>query len=277
MELQFGVDYNHWYEIDKRKLRPKVQESFKVHYYDKETEKFIVESCNISYFKHVFDNTMSIFLTPFVSATSRNAILNRGIMFVASSELFNELLAYSNKSESVLDIGAGCGNVTERFAGSFDEVYATETCSSMQSRLEARGYTVLDIDKWTDRTYSVIACLNVLDRCHEPYKLLEGIYNCLAVHGGTAIIALVLPYHGSVEEGHNWNAQREPLKIKGVTFEEQLSSLVVDVLGPLGFELNLATKVPYLCSGDLYNKYYSLNDCLLSLNVRPNPTLALGD
>ena len=270
MELNYGAEYNYWYDVDESKLHETVQVSFKKHHYDHETEKFIVDACNISYFKHVFDNTMSIFLLPFVSATSRNALLNRGIMFVASSDLFAQMLAYTGKCDSLLDIGAGCGNVTIKFSSSFQNVFVTETSPTMRQRLQSKGFIPLEVENWTSRTYDVISCLNVLDRCHEPMKLLQDIYDCLSATGGTVMVALVLPYSGSVEEGQVWQPQRDPLPIKGTSFEEQLSSLVVDVLEPLGFELNLATKVPYLCTGDLHARYYSLSDCLLSLNVKPS-------
>lgn len=269
MELEYRTNYSHWYEVNGDKLHNTVRDSFKKHHYDSETEKFIVDACNISYFKHIFDNTMSIFLLPFISATSRNALLNRGIMFVASSQLFGEMLAYTGKYESILDIGAGCGNVTVKFSELFDHVYATETSPTMRQRLLSKGFTILEVENWMGQTYNVISCLNVLDRCHQPMKLLKDIHTCLSKSGGTAMIALVLPYHGSVEEGHLWQPQQEPLPIKGLCFEEQLSSFIVDILEPIGFELNLATKVPYLCTGDLHARYYSLSDCLLSLNVKP--------
>ena len=269
MELQYGIDYSYWYEVEKAKLHPDIQTKFKIHHYDKDTEEFVQDACNISYFKHVFDNTASIFLLPFVSATSRNAILNRGVMFVASSELFKEMLDGCPRRDSVLDIGAGDGNVTRRFADSFANVYATETSPPMRNRLQARGYNVMEISNWHERAYDAITCLNVLDRCHEPYKLLQDMYNSVKTNGGTVIIALVLPYHGSVEGGQSWARQKEPLKIKGISYEEQLSSFILDILEPMGFELNLATKVPYLCTGDIQAKYYSLADSLVSLNVKP--------
>eukprot|EP00116_Pleurobrachia_bachei_P017604 sb/3477866/ len=37
----------------------------------------------------------------------------------------------------------------------------------------------------------------------------------------------------------------------------------------MGFELSYVTKVPYLCTGDLHNKYYSLSDGLIAVTVSP--------
>lgn len=276
MDVQSTPNHEYWYEIKEEKMNPDVHKYFKTHFYDNETEKFIMEACNISYFKHVFDSTISIFLLPFISTTSRNAILNRGNMFVASTSLFTEMISYCAKTKTLLDIGAGSGSVTEKLSSHFENVFVTETCSSMCNHLQAKGFTVLQAENWNDKVFDVISCLNVLDRCHNPLKILNDIYAILSHNGGTCIIALVLPYHGSVEEGNIWTKQTGPLPIKGKNFEEQLSSFVVDILEPIGFELNMATRVPYLCSGDMHASYYSLTDCLLSLNVRACRELSLS-
>ena len=57
----------------------------------------------------------------------------------------------------------------------------------------------------------------------------------------------------------------------GTGFEAQLSSLYADVLRPLGFELEAATRAPYLCEGDLSRPYYYLHDALLVLRPVPLP------
>ena len=51
----------------------------------------------------------------------------------------------------------------------------------------------------------------------------------------------------------------------GETFEEQLSTLVQDVLVPVGFEVERFTKLPYLSEGDLYHSYYVLYDAVFVL------------
>ena len=272
MELEYGTDFSYWYHVDQNRLHQSVREKFHKHHYDEETEEFVVNACNISYFKHVSDNFFSLFLVPFLGATSRNAILNRGVMFVGSSTLFQAMLEPCPHRDSLLDIGAGSGNVTEKIASGFTDVFATETCPQMVSRLTGRGYTVLGIEDWVDRSYSVISCLNVLDRCHRPMEMLQSMYSCLKERGGMAIIALVLPYNGSVEEGQEWVAQEEPLEMRGISFEQQLSYFCHYILEPMGFQLSYVTKVPYLCTGDLHNKYYSLSDGLVAVTVPPEDT-----
>lgn len=55
------------------------------------------------------------------------------------------------------------------------------------------------IDKLEDvENIDLICCLNVLDRCADPYQILTEIHRALA-HDGRAVIALVLPYTHYVE------------------------------------------------------------------------------
>ena len=266
-EEQGTLQFSYWYDIKESELHANVREKFIRHFYDSETEEFVTNACNISYLKHAYDNTMTIFLVPFMSATSRNGFLNRGLMFVASGELFHKVLRGCGTGR-LLDIGAGSGLVTTKFAGIFREVFATETSASMKSRLQSKGYTVLDINSWKEETFDVISCLNVLDRCHEPMELLQDMRSSLGKTGGMVMVALVLPYKGTVEEGNTWVSQQDPMPIRGISVEEQLSCFITKVLEPMGFELNFVTKVPYLCTGDLYAKYYSLTDCLMTLTVK---------
>lgn len=55
------------------------------------------------------------------------------------------------------------------------------------------------IDKLEDvENIDLICCLNVLDRCADPYQILTEIHRALAPNG-RAVIALVLPYTHYVE------------------------------------------------------------------------------
>ena len=63
---------------------------------------------------------------------------------------------------------------------------------------------------------------------------------------------------------------KQHLHVYGNTFEQQLSSLILDVLLPVGFEVERFTKLPYLSEGDMYHSYYVLYDAVLVL--RPVPT-----
>jgi hypothetical protein len=107
-------------------------------------------------------------LRPFASVTTVNGLLSRGLMWVLSREQFREHLARAgvHQPSTLLDIGAGDGNVTNELAASFTgPIYATEADSIMRFRLGRRGYRCLAEDGWESHgPFDVISCLNVLDR-----------------------------------------------------------------------------------------------------------------
>lgn len=70
------------------------------------------------------------------------SLLNRGSMFVFSKPQFQILLDIREdwKSESILDLGAGDGRVTESILHHFEKKYATEQSPTMRWRLNERGF-----------------------------------------------------------------------------------------------------------------------------------------
>lgn len=177
--------------------------------------------------------------------------------------------------KSLLDLGAGDGEVTANMAPYFERVFATETSKVMQWRLEEKGYVVLDPFTWDNageasvtssssveapRHYDVIACLNLLDRCSKPLTLLHQIYDRLEPAGGRLVVALVLPFHPYVEFGPLSPNPEEKLLVDGDSIEDQINSLVDVVFSPIGFSLEAVTRLPYLCEGDLSQAFYVLED-----------------
>lgn len=59
----------------------------------------------------------------------------------------------------------------------------------------------------------------------------------------------------------------EVITVHGNLWEEQVQSLVSDVFEPSGFTVELFTRVPYLCEGDLYKDFYILDDALFVLKI----------
>ena len=59
----------------------------------------------------------------------------------------------------------------------------------------------------------------------------------------------------------------ELITVNGSSWEDQVHSLVEDVFEPSGFAVELFTRVPYLCEGDLYREFYFLNDALFVLKA----------
>ncbi|KAK9502737.1 hypothetical protein O3M35_011447 [Rhynocoris fuscipes] len=115
----------------------------------------------------------------------------------------------------------------------------------------------------------MVSCLNVLDRCDRPLTLLGQIRAAMKP-GAMAVIAIVLPFKPYVEFGTKDHKPVEELPIKGNTFEDQVTSVIEDVLIPAGFIIRSWTRVPYLCQGDLNQAYYWLHDAVFTLTLPPN-------
>lgn len=186
-------------------------------------------------------------------------------MFVFSTSQFRTLIDFdekiSSKRKTLLDIGAADGSVTDRMSNLFENVYVTEMSSTMRWRLKNKGFTVLDVDHWANKTFDVITCLNVLDRCRKPLSLLKKIREHLHPEHGRLVIGLVLPVKQYFEYNDNHRPD-ESLRIHGDYPEEQINDLLTRIFRPLGFQLKKFTRLPYLCEGDLERSYYFLFDYL---------------
>ncbi|VVC96148.1 unnamed protein product [Leptidea sinapis] len=149
-------------------------------------------------------------------------------MFVLSESqtrlLLNRVHWDSSQPSAVVDVGAGDGEVSSRFAHLFSAKYATEISASMRKQFEC------------------VFMLNLLDRCSKPRVMLRQASSALR-EGGFLVLALVLPY-----------------KPYGTGFEEQASSFVKFMQEEMGYELAAWSKVPYLCEGDFAQAYYWLDD-----------------
>ena len=116
------------------------------------------------------------------------------------------------------------------------------------------------INEWqkTGFQYDVISCLNLLDHCVQPLTLLKGIRSVLETTQGTVIFALVLLFHSYVENvGGKCEKLSEILEIKGQHWEEQVNSLP-EAFRKAGFAIEVFTRLPCLCEGNMYNYYYVL-------------------
>ncbi|XP_054287695.1 protein-L-histidine N-pros-methyltransferase-like [Macrosteles quadrilineatus] len=181
-------------------------------------------------------------------------------MFVFSKPQIRQLLGRSLAEDGdLLDLGAGDGLITQNLAGFFSRVYVTEVSRPMRWALKKRGFQVLEIDDWENHKFDVISCLNLLDRCDRPYKILRQIRQSLKPNG-KAIFALVLPFQPYVESSGKGNQPHEILPIQGLTLEQQAASVVSNVLEPAGFTVLRWTRLPYLCEGDVNQAYYWLDD-----------------
>ncbi|CAF3421324.1 unnamed protein product [Rotaria sp. Silwood1] len=268
-----NIDRNKWYRLSRQDLLyDEYREYFHEFNEDEETTTFIKQSeqqsDNIPL--QIFHSILTSLLTLFMTRTSANGLIGRGRMFVYSTRQFKALLDVESHEESsfntLLDIGAGDGSVTERMSSLFKKVYVTELSPTMQWRLSTYGYTVLNPDHWDNLTFDVITCLNVLDRCEKPLTLLKQIRKHLNPKTGRLIISLVLPFQPYFEYNNN-HYPNESIEIQGVLPEEQINSFLLNVFQPLGFRLKKLTRLPYLCEGDIERSYYFLFDYLFVLEM----------
>lgn len=231
-------------------------------------------------------------LQGFLSDFDINGLLGLYPMHVLSEAQWRELFqaaVLSSSAErapltSLLDIGAGRGDVTAELARCFQETTATETSKAMVSRLEKRGFRAVHGDladgaaRWTTgQKFDAVGLLNVLDRCDRPLSLL-GTARSLVREGGLFIVALVLPYDPFVYDGGRSRAPRERLPIHSKRFEAAASEFVQNALVPLGLEPLLLSRVPYLSGGDPEAPLYELDDVIVICRAGPDvPLLRVPD
>eukprot|EP00301_Raphidiophrys_heterophryoidea_P002332 c11085_g1_i2.p1 GENE.c11085_g1_i2~~c11085_g1_i2.p1 ORF type:complete len:228 (-),score=60.40 c11085_g1_i2:288-971(-) len=216
-------------------------------------------------------------------------------MFVVSANHFSQLLGIHARSllcpvpgppRKLLDVGAGDGGVTERIQSFFDEVYATEVSQYMCQRLRKKGFRVIETDSLdpsrlgeaAEGGFDVVTCFNVLDRCNTPLAMLRELAALARPRDGIVVLAVVLPWCPFVEDGTQQKAPVEQLDLppgcpcQGVSrmpFEQCVSLFEARVLRECGLYLEHVARCPYLCKGDAYNPFYSLDDAVFVCRTRP--------
>lgn len=162
---------------------------------------------------------------------------------------------------------------------------------------------LLGLDVWqqTGFQYDLISCLNLLDRCEDPLRLLRDIRRALVPGTGRLVVAVVIPFQPWLEIGQlemnadmlwsltvsavdvkycfpppggKWERPKEYLKIQGKTWEEQVNNLTNEVFRKVGFEVETLTRLPYLCEGDMARDYYLLDDAVFVLRASDSDAAA---
>ncbi|XP_018569742.1 methyltransferase-like protein 9 [Anoplophora glabripennis] len=265
-------DKAEWYHCDLDQVPPSLASKFVQLGPDQDTINFLEQSERKSdwVLTQIWHSLVKALLGWFMTQTSINGWLQRGSMFVISQPQLRKLFKIDDnwRADTLLDLGAGDGEVTAHIAPAFFKVYATEMSSTMRTLLHRRGYELLDIDNWyLDRKFDVISCLNLIDRCDTPLELLNQILTSLKPDG-RVLLAVVLPFSAYVESGAPDHKPKELLPINGSCFEEQVRCIVDDVLTPANFEVESWSRVPYLCEGDLQQSYYWLDDVIFVLKLK---------
>lgn len=265
-------DKTEWYKVDKTRLTPEIQEKFVQLEPDEETKDFLTKCIEKSswVWTQIWYLLAKTVLKYFWTITDINGWLGRGSMFVLSRAQAGSLIrAGGHESlESVVDLGAGDGEVGRRFAGLFSHRFATEISASMRKLLASKGYSILDAESWSvSRRFSCICMLNLLDRCSKPRTMLNSAREALT-DDGLLIVALVLPYKPYVEVTSDHKPE-ERLPISGPTFEDQVSSFI-KFMDNEGWNIAAWSRTPYFCEGDFTQSYYWLDDSVYVFTPHPN-------
>ena len=152
----------------------------------------------------------------------------------------------------------------------FDCVVEACDVGGVRAAAEAAGMDV------NPEGFDVIALLNVLDRCDEPFTLLAQLRSMLRKDGGRLVLAVVLPFRPFVENGNDHRPPRErlPLTSSG-SWETGVNQLYERVLRPSGFKVERLARVPYISEGDHRNGAYILDDAVFVLSA--NDDVVAGD
>ena len=222
-----------------------------------------------------------------VSLTEANAALGRGKMHVLSSAQAETLLGRCGAGVGrrwFLDVGAGCGEVTEALAASFEKTCATESSPGMAARLRERGFNVViesdTIERVVEDTralggdvdedgFDVVAALNLVDRVSAPKTLLAQLRRALRPKVGILILAVVVPFRPFVENADGTRSvpsERLDVPSSG-SWEAGVEALWSELIAPLGFDLVALSRVPYISEGDHLYDAYVLDDAVFVLRA----------
>ena len=290
------------YACAELRLLPELREKFRALTRDAATDAFLMRASRRPYLVNWGQAAACTFLRKFMSLTDANAVLGRGKMHVLSEAHVADLLGGSardarrdaapatslkntdtGKKKLLLDVGAGEGEVTEKFrtGGGFDVVVATEASAPMVRRLRQKAFDVVlestDVSTVTRACgeaggfetdgFDCVALLNVLDRCDAPRTLLRQLRELLKDDGGVLVLAVVLPFRPFVEDGAENRAPREALGLDpNGAWEAGANQIWTEVLAPSGFKLERLARVPYISEGDQKHGAYILDDAVFVLS-----------
>lgn len=222
--------------------------------------------------------------------------------FLLSTSQWEQLLGGRPRATSAvaLDVGAGDGSLSLPLRSSFAKIIATELTAPLVfrsdcqlgtrvivrtrpalfvscpvffcHRLRAAGLdAVLAEDlraDWLGRSsFDVVFILNVLDRCKDPFLMLDQAHSLLT-SDGWLVVSIVLPASQSDAAADTGTRQRR-WNMQGDDFESGAASLVNDVFLPSGFEPLRIVRAPYFCAGDSFSPVAALDACVLVLRRIP--------
>jgi len=210
----------------------------------------------------------------FLSDFDVNGLLGTHPLFLLDTEQWARLLNRDRDGlGSLLDIGAGNGDVTSTLAPLFTEVLTTEQSRAMVRRLRQRGFdcqVAADGERVVgvgglSTSFDVVCLLNVLDRTSHPTQALRAAGNHVR-DTGRLVVSMPLPQNAFCYRGPRIVAPQGPMSSRADTWEQQCSSLALAMLELLPqFELLSVSRCPYISGGDQRNRLHVLDDALFVL------------
>lgn len=190
-----------------------------------------------------------------------NAWLGMYPMSFLSTDEWRTLLPQA--SGSMLDIGAGSGDLTRALAPLHARVVCTETSRGMAKKLRGLGFATHRIDLTNENLpggekFDTVALLHVVDRCSQPLRLIERAVTHLRV-GGNFVLAVPLPYDPSVDVGDQTLEPEERLIPQDDDVERSCERIAVLLADRFHVKVQRMARVPYLCPGDSEVVDYSLD------------------
>lgn len=202
----------------------------------------------------------------FASDFEVNARLGMYSLHLGGTATYRALLGPEHRSaSSLLDVGAGTGEVTAMMAPLFERVRCTETSPAMARRIRRLGFACDVIDLGSADVpgrFDVASLLNVLDRTARPQTLIDRALAHLTPEG-RLILATPLPARPHVDLGAITGEPDEPMGGEGDTFEAALGSLHQTLLAPRHLRVVRWTRLPYRSQGDAAQPSYEHDDALL--------------
>jgi SAM-dependent methyltransferase len=199
-------------------------------------------------------------LDPFLSSYDVHGVLGAYPMHMLGARAWGELLA-DGQTDSLLDVGAGAGYVTEGARAHVKHIACTETSRALRRRLQQRGFEVLDLDLSSTtlgRSFDVVSCFNVIDRTARPLSLLRSLVKLLKP-AGRLLLSVPLPLQPHVHVRGGTIAPSERLPSYERSWEGAARDLSHKLLVPAGLSVQRLARVPYLSGGDAYHGCYALD------------------
>ena len=181
------------------------------------------------------------------------------------------------RHNSLLDVGAGNGDVTDCLSGLFEgNVAAIEVSASCRFALKRRrsiSRVLKDMSELdTKERFDVISMLNVLDRCDCPKTMLHSAHTFVQKYLLVSAAYPWVPF--SIESGDvlsKWRLGKTKRTffndqdlVDASSFEEFINRCETHLFSDTSFEIESISRVPYLCQGtqEVHPEPYEL-DCAL--------------